>query len=136
MARGLTPALRSLVTERAGGRCEYCLLPEAFCAARHEPDHIIPLQHGGQTVPENLALACLRCNRYKGPNAASYDPVKGALTALFNPRVALWEQHFQWDGGEIKPLTPMGRVTVRILRLNHPYRVAERSALQDKGVFP
>ncbi|MGE0683500.1 MAG: HNH endonuclease [Candidatus Binatia bacterium] len=28
----------------------------------------MPRRHGGETHERNLALACLRCNRYKGPN--------------------------------------------------------------------
>jgi len=66
-------ALRRLVFDRAAGRCEYCLLPQAAVAYQHEPDHIVPRQHDGQTEAGNLALACTRCNRYKGPNVGSFD---------------------------------------------------------------
>lgn len=41
-------------------------------------DHIIPRQHGGLTQLDNLALACLHCNRHKGPNLAGLDPLDGA----------------------------------------------------------
>ncbi len=37
---------------------------------------------------DNLALACLRCNRHKGPNVGSFDPLTGQLTPFFNPRCA------------------------------------------------
>ncbi|HXT34440.1 MAG TPA: HNH endonuclease signature motif containing protein [Chloroflexota bacterium] len=37
----------------------------------HEPDHILGEQHGGTTALENLAYACLRCNRLKGPHIAT-----------------------------------------------------------------
>ena len=43
----------------------------------HQPDHIVAVQHGGETVSENLALACCDCNLLKGPNLASVDPVTG-----------------------------------------------------------
>ena len=79
MYEDIPVALRRLVFERAAGRCEYCLLPQAVVVYRHEPDHIIPRQHGGQTEADNLALACTRCNRYKGPNVGSFDPQTGAL---------------------------------------------------------
>ena len=36
----------------------------------------------------------------------------------------------------IEPLTPEGRVTVLILRLNSPERVAERKSLLAAGVYP
>ena len=129
MTTPVPPELRRSVTERAGNRCEYCLFPQAFALYRHEPDHIVPLQHGGATEPANLALACLRCNRYKGPNIGSLDPLTGRLTPLFHPRLHVWAEHFHLVGAEIKPLTPVGRVTVRLLRLNDPDRLAERQGL-------
>jgi len=88
-------ALRRRVAERAQYRCEYCLLPQAAALHQHEPDHILPRQHGGQTEEDNLALACLRCNRFKGPNVGSFDSVTGALVPLFNPRRQAWADHFR-----------------------------------------
>jgi 5-methylcytosine-specific restriction endonuclease McrA len=82
----VSASLRQLVTERAAYRCEYCLLPQAVALYQHEPDHIVPRQHNGETHESNLALACLRCNRYKGPNVGSFDPLTGVLVPLFNPR--------------------------------------------------
>ncbi|MBI3249705.1 MAG: HNH endonuclease [Deltaproteobacteria bacterium] len=69
--------LRQVVAERAAYRCEYCQLPQAAALHRHELDHILPRQHGGETLDRNLALACLRCNRYKGPNVGSFVPDTG-----------------------------------------------------------
>lgn len=135
MTAPIAPELRRLVAERAGRRCEYCSFPQAVALHRHEPDHIIPLQHGGVTDAANLALACLRCNRYKGPNVGSIDPLTGELVPLFHPRRQVWEQHFQLVGAEIKPLTPEGRVTVRLLRLNDPDRLTERQRLIETGLF-
>ena len=51
-------ALRKVVRQRAGGRCEYCHLPEEFSELSFHVEHIIPRQHGGTDDPENLALAC------------------------------------------------------------------------------
>jgi hypothetical protein len=42
MAETIAVTLRQLVIERAEGRCEYCFLPQAVAAHKHEPDHIIP----------------------------------------------------------------------------------------------
>lgn len=40
--------LRQVVIERAGGRCEYCLLHYTEAALfDHEVDHIIAEKHGG-----------------------------------------------------------------------------------------
>jgi hypothetical protein len=43
MSADIPPALRHWVFERANGRCEYCLLPQAASAFQHEPDHTTPL---------------------------------------------------------------------------------------------
>jgi 5-methylcytosine-specific restriction endonuclease McrA len=86
MSGNIPASLRQLVTERAKGKCEYCLTPQSASAFEHEPDHIIPTQHGGKTKADNLALACLRCNRRKGPNVGSFDPETGALVPFYNPR--------------------------------------------------
>lgn len=128
--------LRRLVFARAEGCCEYCLLPQAATVYRHEPDHIIPRQHGGETTADNLALACIRCNRYKGSNVGSFDPETGNLVPLYNPRTQAWADHFRLDGPIIEPLTPEGRVTVKILRLNDVARVEERVLLIELGLYP
>ena len=85
MTEPVSAALRKLVFERAEGRCEYCLMQQAFVAHKHEPDHIIPVQHGGKTLSENLALACSRCYRYKGYNVGSFDSETGELIPFFTP---------------------------------------------------
>lgn len=136
MSADIPVALRQLVSARAGGRCEYCLLLQTASAFQHEPDHIIPLQHDGKTEASNLALACVRCNRRKGPNVGSFDPENGALVAFFNPRTQLWQEHFRLDGAVIHPMTPQARVTVKILGLNDAKRIEEREGLIDLGLYP
>ncbi len=126
-------ALRHTVSERAVGRCEYCLVHEADVLLPHQPDHIIAEQHGGETSAENLALACIHCNRRKGPNIASLDPISGQLTPLFNPRTQIWGEHFALEGAYLIALTPCGRVTVRLLELNHADRPRARRALIKTG---
>ena len=129
MPSDVPASLRRLVAERADYCCEYSLLPQVVALHQHEPDHIVPLQHSGETHENNLAWACFRCNRYKGPNVGSFDPLTGVLVPLFNPRTQTWSLHFEWDRAIIRPLTPEGRVTVKILRLNDAERVAERQRL-------
>ena len=132
----ISAALRREVRERAGGRCEYCLLTESKTFFPHEPDHLIALKHGGKTVSANIALACFDCNRFKGSNIASLDPVAGELVALFNPRTQRWSEHFKLNGGRIVPLTPVGRATENILRLNLPDRVEARERWAALGLYP
>ena len=64
---GYVPAhLRRLVTERANRVCEYCLIHRDDTFFGCEIEHVISEKHGGLTTPENLALACMTCNRLKG----------------------------------------------------------------------
>lgn len=127
--------LRRLVIERAGNRCEYCLLPQWAALHKHEPDHIVSRQHEGKTEENNLALACLRCNRYKGPNVGAFDPVTGQLVPLFNPRLYKWSEHFVLEGATIRALTAEARVTIKLLRLNDEDHITERRRLVDSGLY-
>ncbi len=137
MARPYIPGpLRTLVFERASGRCEYCLIHQDDMAMRHPIDHVTPIAHGGATEPGNLALACVRCNLAKGTNLSGVDPLTGRIAPLFNPRLQKWRRHFALAGAGIIGLTATGRATVRLLRLNDPRRAEERLRLQSIGRFP
>jgi hypothetical protein len=127
--------LRAEVVRRAKFRCEYCLLHESDAAFPHEIDHIISKQHGGATTADNLAYACMVCNRFKGSNIASVLS-SGDLVALFNPRQQPWNDHFRLDGAVIEPLNAIGEVTARVLRLNAAERVVRRSILQQLRRYP
>jgi hypothetical protein len=121
------------VWRRAGSGCEYCQLPSALYPAPFQIDHIIARQHGGATASENLALACIHCNRYKGPNIAGIYPESGALVRLFNPRNDVWNEHFVWDAPRLTALTSIGRVTIQVLAINNAEMIALREALVDEG---
>lgn len=128
--------LRRLVIERAGGCCEYCRMQTADRLLPFEIDHIISEKHGGATNEDNLCLACYRCNSYKGSDIASADPETGEATFLFHPRRQRWETHFRLNDTLIEPLTSEGRVTLLVLRLNHPVQLAQRQALIIEGRYP
>jgi hypothetical protein len=128
-------ALRRLVHGRAGGRCEYCLTPEMVTMAAHEVDHVIAQKHGGATEADNLALSCALCNKHKGSDLTSIDPETNDLVALFHPRRQRWVDHFEIVGTRLVPRTAVGRVTARLLQLDHRHRVAERELLIAAGVF-
>lgn len=127
--------MRRAVAERAGGCCEYCGMPDNILRLPHEPDHIVATQHGGQTVLDNLAYTCFRCNRFKGPNLTSIDPQNGTIAPLYNPRADTWTQHLRWNAAEIVPLTHVGRATAALLRFNEPERVALRARLIRQGQY-
>jgi hypothetical protein len=82
---------------------------------------------------ENLAYACFECNRLKGPNLASRDPMTGAVTPLYHPRDQQWMDHFRWQDATIEPLTATGRATVFLLRLNLEDRMRFRANLLSQG---
>jgi hypothetical protein len=101
-----------------------------------EIDHIISEKHQGPTVAGNLALSCFRCNSFKGSDISGRDATIGKLKPLFNPRRHKWAKHFRWQGSDLIGRTPIGRVTVGVLRINDPFRVALRQELIEEGVFP
>jgi hypothetical protein len=129
MADAISQQLRREIQTRAGGRCEYCLMPESLLLAGCEVDHIISRKHGGVTELFNLALSCARCNRAKGTDIGSIFPGTGELVRLFDPRSNRWDEHFVLDAGRIIGLSPTGQVTVTLLRFNDDARVAERLLL-------
>jgi hypothetical protein len=128
--------LRRLVIQRADNCCEYCLLNQADIGFTFHIDHAIAEKHGGETVADNLCLSCPHCNSFKGSDLASLDPVTRQVTALYNPRQQTWSAHFRLDGARIEALTPEGRVTVALLRMNHAERITEREALIQLGHYP
>jgi hypothetical protein len=137
MSQTYIPAeLRRLVIRRADRRCEYCLIHEDDTFFGCEVDHVISEKHGGLTSGENLAYACLVCNRYKGSDLGSILEPSGDLIRFFNPRLDSWSEHFSLEGVVIKPLTAIGQVTERIFKLNEFERLIEREALRAVGRYP
>jgi hypothetical protein len=129
-------ALAREVRRRAQDTCEYCLIPQAYYPAPFQNDHIIALHHGGPTVWNNLALACLHCNSHKGTNIAGLDPKTRKLTRLFNPRRQKWSRHFRWEGHLLVGRTPVGRTTITVLNMNGSFLVKLREALIAERLFP
>jgi hypothetical protein len=124
------------VASRAAHCCEYCRLPERLTTLPFQIDHVIAEKHGGETSLENLAYACLHCNRFKGPNIAGRDRETNETVHLFDPREHTWSDHFEWEGAVLKGRTAIGRVTVAVLRINLPYRIAVRRSLIEEDRFP
>lgn len=132
----ISQTLRKEVIERAKSCCEYCLVHQEDSLYTHEVDHIIPEKHRGDTVLDNLCLACFECNRFKGSDFGSFDPETDEISQLFNPRTHIWPEHFELQGVEIKALTPIGRVTVFVLKLNELGRLQAREDLLDAENYP
>jgi hypothetical protein len=136
VAGEVTEALRSQVAERAGRRCEYCLIHEDDTGFYHQVDHILSRKHGGLSDRENLAYACVLCNRKKGSDVASVHSVTGEIVRLFHPRSDRWAHHFRLDDNRITAVSGVGAVTIELLRFNAPERLAERGLLQILGRYP
>ena len=132
----MSPELRQQVRERAGGRCEYCGLPDRVeLTGPFHLEHIVARQHHGTDDFSNLAWACSRCNRHKGTNLSAVDPDSRKAVSLFNPRQEKWEEHFEIAGAMIRGTSPVGRATVQLLQMNAERRVELRSELINQGLW-
>lgn len=133
----VTEEQKNHVRERAGDCCEYCRISQAGHLTRFQIDHIIALKHDGSDEDDNLCLACYRCNIYKGSNVAAADPETGKPSFLFHPRHDIWNAHFKINSdATITGLTPEGRTTIRVLRINDPPRVSQRLGEMTAGDYP
>ncbi|MBC8446802.1 MAG: HNH endonuclease [Chloroflexi bacterium] len=131
-------SLRQRVVAASRNQCAYCHTLTSITGARLVVDHIIPQAAGGETVWENLCLACHSCNEFKGAQVEAQDPLTGESVPLFHPRRQQWRQHFHWseNGSEIVGLTPVGRATVAALNMNHPAIVEARRRWARVGWHP
>ena len=129
MSSRISSETRQIVAARANYVCEYCLIAEEDAYFRFQVEHIISRKHGGSSGLENLALACVFCNRYKGSDIASLIPETNDLVRFHNPRTMRWREHFRLNGVMIEPLTAIGEATVRILQMNHADQILERQVL-------
>jgi hypothetical protein len=136
MTSRVSADLRRMVAARANHRCEYCLIREEDTFFGCEVDHIISLKHGGPTAEDNLAYACMVCNRRKGSDLGSVLRRTGEPVRFFNPRTDSWEGHFELRGARIEPLTEAGEVTARIFEFNSEERILEREELISLGRYP
>lgn len=125
------------IREWAGGCCEYCRIAERNRLAKFQIDHIIPIKRDGKDTSDNLCLACLECNSYKGPNVAALDPLTQDATRLYNPRQQDWDDHFKINpNAALSGLTPEGRTAIRVLRINDEERVKQRLSELMLGDYP
>jgi len=131
-------SLRQRILDEFRGQCAYCHTLTSITGARLVIDHIVPRAAGGQTVWENLCLACHSCNEFKGSQVEATDPLTGERVFLFHPRQQSWRQHFCWsdDDSEIIGLTPTGRATILALNMNHPDIVEARRRWIRVGWHP
>lgn len=108
---------------QAKNRCGYCLNPQELIPYKLEIEHIHPQSAGGETIEENLWIACRECNAHKAAKIKAIDNLTGRIVKLFNPRTQKWREHFDFsqDKTEIIGKTPCGRATVENLQMNNFY---------------
>lgn len=61
------------------------------------------------------------------------------MVPLFNPRVDVWEEHFQWSATDrtiLEGITACGRATLLLLQMNHPNMVDIRRLMAELNLFP
>jgi 5-methylcytosine-specific restriction endonuclease McrA len=139
MVKAYPPAqLKQTTIERARGCCEYCRSQALFSTQAFSVEHIIPVSCGGETVSDNLALACQGCNNHKYTKTIGRDLVSGEMVSLYHPRQQRWQEHFTWneDFTLIVGLTPTGRATVETLKLNREGLTNLRRVLYAMGEHP
>lgn len=64
--RSLSSLLKNEVMVRQRNRCRFCqakITLKPYCNA--DADHIIPVNYGGKTNPDNIQLLCVGCHRHK-----------------------------------------------------------------------
>ncbi len=129
---------KKIIVERAQGCCEYCHSQARFATQSFSVEHIIPHSKKGETVLDNLALACQGCNNHKYTRTKGVDPISTKEVPLFHPRKNRWLEHFSWndDYSLIIGLTPIGRATVETLQLNREGVVNLRKILYEMGEHP
>lgn len=124
------------VRERAGNRCEYCLMHQALQGGTFHVEHVLPDSRGGPSVLGNLAWCCPSCNLKKSDRITVLDPKTGKTARLFHPRTDVWSEHFAFHGYRIAGITAVGRATIHALDLNNKRRVLIRQAEELFGFFP
>lgn len=136
MSNRISTEVRRIVAERAHNVCEYCLIDEADTYFGCQVEHIISRKHGGSSELNNLALACVFCNRYKGSDIATLSPETGELVRFYNPRTMRWREHFRLNEFVIEPLTEIGAATIRIFQMNNDEQILERETLARRKRYP
>ena len=136
--RKISDLVQSQVRHRAKQLCEYCHASEKWQYVKFTIEHTIPIDAGGSDELSNLALACFHCNRRKSNHTTGIDPDSNLTVPLFNPRRALWSEHFIWstNGLSIIGLSPTGRATIAALQLNRERILNIRSADKVVGRHP
>jgi hypothetical protein len=126
---------KQVVRDRAKACCEYCQTSEANTGQTMHIEHIQP---NGADDLDNLCLSCANCNLSKAAAISAIDPISSETVPLFNPRIQLWAEHFQWttDYKQLQGLTMVGRATIERLKMNQEKMQIARARWRIAGHHP
>ncbi len=90
------------------------------------------------TILFNLAFSCGGCNAHKKDKREAIDPLTRQFYPLFNPRTDKWADHFEWSEDDlyIIGITPIGRATAHLLKVNREGNVNLRKLLKMADLHP
>jgi hypothetical protein len=131
-------AIQRAILELSHDYCEYCILPSNFSTDYFHHEHIIPLFLDGKTELQNIARSCGICNNNKSDKIEHFDPLTQLKVRLFHPRQDTWVDHFHWNKDDlyIVGITPIGRATIDLLKLNRTNAVNLRKLLKMADLHP
>lgn len=131
-------AIQRAILELSRDYCEYCVVPSNFSTDYFHYEHIIALALNGPTELGNIARSCGICNNNKRDKIEYIDPLTQETVRLFHPRQDVWTDHFQWSKDDlyIVGITPIGRATIDLLKLNRPNALNLRKLLKLGGLHP
>lgn len=136
MSQYIPDNVRKKVAGRANYRCEYCRIFERHSFLSFHIEHIVSLKHQGSSELSNLAYSCSICNINKGSDVATFLDNLDEPVRFYHPRRDIWNDHFRIEpSGFITSISKIGTATIKILDLNHPDSIIERSAMIIKGYF-
>ncbi|MEO6820855.1 MAG: HNH endonuclease signature motif containing protein [Ginsengibacter sp.] len=127
--------IKSAVAQRAGFKCEYCLLSDIVSFYNFHIDHIISIKHGGVSHIDNLAYCCPDCNYCKGSDIGSAIE-NDIMVRFFNPRKDKWNEHFYLEDGMILCKTDIANVTEPIFKFNELDKLIYRRQLIHLNQYP
>jgi 5-methylcytosine-specific restriction endonuclease McrA len=133
MSEYVSKKQRIQVAQRAGYRCEYCLMPERLSWFTFHINHVVSIKHGGLTTEDNLAYCCGTCNGNKGTDLGTFLTDFLQIVRFFNPRIDKWHDHFELIEGMIHAKSDIAEATIKIFRFNELERILERKLLQEGG---
>lgn len=139
----LRKKLKTKLIKIQGQYCIYCGLHESYCGSRLEREHIAPKgkKHYPNFVfePENLCLACHKCNVVlKGEiDVASGEKNNYRMNkfSIIHPYFDSYDKHLEikfTNGKAIikkKPYSKKGKKTIELFELDSPQRTTQRSGI-------